>query len=82
MKAEDTTLEEVSLLLKTTLPGARGMGGPDDSLLEAGMDSVAMVDLLAALEERFGLSVPPEEITQENFSSPRSLASLVRRLKG
>lgn len=67
-------------LVEAVLPGARGID-PDGSLLEAGIDSVAMVDLLASLEERFGVQVPPEEITQENFASLRSLGELVERLR-
>ena len=73
---------DLGLLLKETLPGAGGSAGPDDSLLDSGLDSVGMVDLLAAVEERFGLAVPPEEITPENFATPRSLATLIERLKG
>lgn len=66
-------------LIESILPGARGIA-PEGSLMEAGIDSVAMVDLLASLEEGFGVQVPPEEITQENFASLRSLAELVERL--
>ena len=53
----------------------------DAPLLEWGViDSFAIADLLTFIEERFGFSVPVEEITPENLRSVRSIADLLSRL--
>ncbi len=53
---------------------------PDDSLVDSGMTSMAMVDLILAVEADFGVAIPQAEMTPEAFRSPRSLASLLARL--
>lgn len=54
--------------------------GPEDSLVDRGLTSMAMVDLLLAVETRFDLTIPQGDITPSNFSSIASLARLVERL--
>lgn len=44
---------------------------------EIGLDSAALLDLVAALEEAFGIEIETEEITQERFESIDSLARFV-----
>lgn len=45
-------------------------------LIESGkLTSLQTVELVMFLEERFGVSIDPEEVTEENF---RSLATIVR----
>jgi acyl carrier protein len=54
--------------------------GDDDRLLDDGIvDSMGAVELVAFLEERFGVSVPDDEITEDNFGSIASIAGFVRR---
>jgi acyl carrier protein len=71
-----TELESRVAAIAAQATGARS----GDPLAESGLDSVAMVRLLAAVEDGFGVQVPPSEITPENFSSVRALAALVARL--
>lgn len=73
------TLREI---VDRLLPGSAASGGDETPLAERGLDSVGMIDLLASVEERFELQVPPSEIRPENFSNLQALASLVARLKG
>jgi acyl carrier protein len=57
--------------------------GDDTPLLEWGIiDSLALADLIAFAEERFGVSVPLEAVTPESFSSLRAIASLFATLAG
>jgi acyl carrier protein len=42
------------------------------------LDSMAVVDLISALEERFGIAFEDDEITGEVFASVGSLAEFVR----
>ena len=49
----------------------------DSDLFTAGLDSMAIMQLLLLLEERFGASIPVESVSRENFKSARSIASLL-----
>jgi acyl carrier protein len=49
-------------------------------LVETGLlDSLALVELLAQLEETFGLSVSTDDLELENFRSMDSIARFVAR---
>ena len=51
--------------------------GPDTLLLESGLlDSVAAVDLMLAIESRFGCTVPLTEV-EEHLDSLRTLSTYV-----
>ncbi|QEG01373.1 D-alanine--poly(phosphoribitol) ligase subunit 2 [Stieleria maiorica] len=51
----------------------------DDDLLGGGhIDSMGIMRLIAYLESEFGISVPPEDVTIENFESPRTIATYVQ----
>jgi acyl carrier protein len=51
-----------------------------DPLASQTIDSIGMIRLLTGLEDRFRITIPPEEITARNFSSLDALVSMVRRL--
>lgn len=46
---------------------------PDRELKPLGLDSMAGVDLLLDLEDEFGVVLPDRYLTQETFSTVRSL---------
>ena len=58
---------------------ASGLGEFDD-LFAAGLDSLAMVNVLMALEEHFNIEVPDRLLSRRTFSSLHSLASMVGEL--
>ena len=45
-------------------------------------DSLDLFTLIAALEQKYKISIPMEEIAPENFNSVESLFSLMGRLSG
>lgn len=49
----------------------------DCSLFAAGLDSMAVMQLLLHLEDRFGVSLDPAEMTRENFASARVLGGVL-----
>lgn len=51
----------------------------DDPLADQALDSIAVEELVAYLEERFGIVFEDEELAAENFSSVPTLAALVDR---
>ena len=51
---------------------------PDTDLIESGvLDSLALVELLFALEREFGITIPLEELDIDAFRSVASIAELV-----
>ena len=61
-----------AVLVRTT---GRGAPGPDDDLEPLGMDSMARLELLAALEEEFGIELT-EDLIQE-FRTVNRIARVV-----
>jgi acyl carrier protein len=52
--------------------------GADELFFERGaVDSLQLLELVAALESRFGVQVEGDELTPENFGSLRALAGYV-----
>jgi acyl carrier protein len=55
---------------------------PVVDLLDTGLvDSVSLVELLLALEQEFGVSVPLEELEMDDFRSIARIAELVGRVR-
>jgi acyl carrier protein len=61
-------------------PGAGPTLPLEASLSELGVSSLKMVTLMLSIEVEFGLSIPQNEITPENFRSISSIETLVARL--
>jgi acyl carrier protein len=64
----------VSERLLETPPGFN----EDSDLYESGLDSMAIMQLLILIEEEYGVAIPESELTRQNFSTVRSIASLIR----
>ncbi len=53
------------------------------SLMKAGIvDSTGVLELIAFLQERFGIEVADEEMIPENLDSVRSIVAFVARKRG
>lgn len=53
---------------------------PDIDLLETGLvDSIGLVELILELEERFGVSLPMEDLEIDDFRSVYRIADLIVR---
>ena len=46
------------------------------------MDSLTITGIISLLTIEFGISIPYEEIIEENFNSVDGLAAMVERLQG
>ena len=54
-----------------------------DELVDDGiLDSLTITGIIAALSMEFGITIPYEEIVEENFNSIKGLADMVERLQG
>ena len=49
----------------------------DGDLMAAGLDSMAVMQLVVAVEDRFGVELGPEDLTKENLATPVSLRALI-----
>jgi acyl carrier protein len=45
------------------------------------IDSIGLMELVAFLEERFGIQIDDEELTAENFRTVRTIEGMVARRK-
>ena len=80
---DQSTLEKELLALITgRLLSAAGTIGPEDNLQEAGLDSMAIMQLLVLIEEKYGISLPNGAISCRNFGSAQSVAMLLREQAG
>jgi acyl carrier protein len=71
--------ELLGLVEEHLLDASQARIGPLTRLADAGLDSMAVMQLLLLIEDRFGLWLPEEDLTRENFACIRSLAAAVAR---
>lgn len=72
-------------VLRSVLPrlaGPDGEIGPGDSLRAAGLDSLALVEVLVRLEEAYSVSIPDDLLTPEVFETPQGLWELLGTVRG
>ena len=73
---------DVEQFILSELSQGRGITAvdPDDNLLAKGIvDSHGVMELVAFLEERYGISVRDEDLTPENFESVARIEEFVAR---
>ena len=51
---------------------------PDENLLNTGIDSIGVMRLVAFIEDSFQVSVPPEDVTIQNFISVDAMERYIR----
>ncbi len=66
-------------LLRRHVDGARPIGPSDDIQSDLGLDSLAMMELVSEVENRFGVFVPADMV--EHVVTVDDVARLVQRLK-
>jgi len=49
----------------------------DGDLFAAGLDSMAVMQLVVAVEDRFGIELAPEDLTKAHLATPTTLAALI-----
>lgn len=53
----------------------------ENALIDGGMlDSFDIVTLVAEIDDAYGVQIPAEALTPENFNSARAIFALIRRL--
>ena len=49
----------------------------DGDLFTAGLDSMAVMQLVVAVEDRYGVELGPEDLSRANLATPVTLAALI-----
>ena len=77
-----TTLDRIADIVATVAAqhGLAGPFAPTDFLVDRGLSSMAMVDLMLAVEGDFDVTIPQRDLTPANFQSMEALARLLDRL--
>jgi acyl carrier protein len=71
-----------SFIVREFLDGKAAGLDADTPLLEWGViDSMVMANMLAFIETRFGIEVPPGELTAQNFQSLTAISTLLLSLR-
>lgn len=83
MITELSTLEEqlVTLICERLLETPPGFSA-SSNLYEAGLDSMAIMQLLLLIEEKYGVILPDSDLSKENFTSSHHLALLLQSRLG
>lgn len=81
MDQTTTTIEDVKAVLVSVLGIEDRAASIDEGTELLGslpeLDSMAVLELVAALEERFGISIDDDDVTAEVFENLGTLAALV-----
>jgi acyl carrier protein len=79
MTVTDSVKEILSTALFVEVPPAEM--GEDDNLRDMfGLDSLGFLELRAQCQERFGVVIPDDEFTPDNFDTIRTVVAMVERL--
>jgi len=78
---DDLDQQLVTLVSERLLEVQPGFGA-DSNLYEAGLDSMALMQLLILVEEDYGVSIPEAALTRQNFSTVRHLSRIIFDRRG
>lgn len=64
------------------VPGDEPIDGRTELLISGLIDSLAVVNLVAWIEDRVGQAINPSDVVIENFETVDAMAALVGRMQG
>lgn len=68
---------ELTILLRTEILDTTEVLTPRSDLFAAGLDSMGIMQLLLAIEDRFGVAIDPADLSRGNFSTAEKIAALI-----
>lgn len=71
-------LEKISKIIESNTDISADCISPETTLLELGLDSIDLVDLVMEIEEAFGVTIPDEEF--ENIKSVSDIIALIENI--
>jgi acyl carrier protein len=79
MTAAPTAQEVIDMLRDEGIADLPAGFPSEGDLFAAGMDSMAVMQLIVIAEERFGAVIAPQDAGRENLGTPLDLAALIGR---
>ena len=80
--ARTETLETIAEFIADVCAVNRATVKPESKLLAFGLDSIRLLDLIMAVEERYGLQLSESDPELATIETVRDLADLVERRMG
>lgn len=77
MSDKSPTIAELRTLISERLFPLDDDFGAEADLYEEGLDSMALMQLILALELEFGVQVKPEDLDRDHFKTLQAIAKLV-----
>jgi len=77
---ENVKLELCSFISKNILDGELEVL-PDTILSDIGVDSFSIIEIILFIERKFGVAIPHESLTPENFISVNALVACMESYK-
>ncbi|MBA4146701.1 MAG: acyl carrier protein [Verrucomicrobia bacterium] len=78
----ETLAEELAVLISQRLLEVPPTFATSSNLFELGLDSMAIMQLLLLIDEKYGLWLQPSDLTRENFNTPLTVAQLLHSRLG
>ena len=82
LPALDILEKQLVTLISERLLEVSGDFSADSNLYDAGLDSMAIMQLLILLEQEYGIAIPDNDLTRHRLSSVRNLAALLHDCGG
>lgn len=74
---QQTLARELTDLIQTQVLETAEPVQVDTDLFKAGLDSMAIMQLLLLIEQRYGVMLPASDLTAANFARPTAIAGLL-----
>lgn len=69
--------DELLNIIQTEILDSEETLTPDTDLFEAGLDSMAIMQLLLHIEDQFGVALEPADLSRENFQTAPKIVALI-----
>ena len=70
--------QELGILISQRLLEVPPTFNSSSNLFELGLDSMAIMQMLLLIDEKFGIWLEPSDLTRENFNTPLTIAQLLQ----
>ncbi|HVD97105.1 MAG TPA: acyl carrier protein [Cytophagaceae bacterium] len=77
----DTEKKELCHFISENILAGEATVEPDTILSDIGVDSFSIIEIILFIERKFGIAIPHESLTPENFTSVNALVECMEQYK-
>jgi len=77
----DTKAKELCEFISSTILAGEVSVLPENILSDIGVDSFSIIEIILFIERKFGITIPHESLTPENFISVNALIECMNQYK-